>query len=356
MIKSIQLKKYLKSLTLLIMFFTGVVIAEPMVLKYDTELSEGTTIKLPLYGVVNVSIDWGDNSVPEIRTEPGTVVHTYNTEGQYVVSISGSLESFGKAIYAIENDNLREVVSFGNVGLRSLFYAFYNAKNLTTVPKSIPNTVTNLSNTCRGATIFNQDLSGWDVSNVTNMSNMFSWAVTFNQDLSNWDVSNVISMGSMFRAAVLFNQDLSSWNVSNVVGMTSMFTDAVLFNQDLSSWDVSNVLDMAAMFYNASDFDQDLSGWDVSNVRSMWAMFAFTETFNQDLSSWDVSNVTDMGDMFIGSDAFNQDLSNWDISNVNDMKGMFKGTNLSVQNYDALLMAWSTLNVTPGVDFSGGYS
>ena len=42
-----------------------------------------------------------------------------------------------------------------------------------------------------GATSFNGDLSGWNVSNVTNMSDMFSGATSFNGDLSGWNVSNV---------------------------------------------------------------------------------------------------------------------------------------------------------------------
>jgi surface protein len=35
---------------------------------------------------------------------------------------------------------------------------------------------------------FNEDISGWDVSNVTNMHNMFACAKSFNQDISGWDV------------------------------------------------------------------------------------------------------------------------------------------------------------------------
>jgi surface protein len=39
----------------------------------------------------------------------------------------------------------------------------------------------------RGATLFDADISGWDVSLVTNMENMFASATHFDQDLSNWD-------------------------------------------------------------------------------------------------------------------------------------------------------------------------
>ena len=36
------------------------------------------------------------------------------------------------------------------------------------------------------ADAFNQNISGWDVSNVTNMRGMFRGADAFNQDLNGW--------------------------------------------------------------------------------------------------------------------------------------------------------------------------
>ena len=71
-------------------------------------------------------------------------------------------------------------------------------------------------------TIFNQDLSNWDVSNVTNMNYMFQSYPNsrpyhpFNQDISNWDVSNVNQLRSMFAHSV-FNQNLSQWDTTNVL-------------------------------------------------------------------------------------------------------------------------------------------
>ncbi len=62
--------------------------------------------------------------------------------------------------------------------------------------------------------VFNQDISGWDVSNVTNMSYMFDHAMNFNQDISRWDVSKVVNMDNMFNSAYSFNQNLSGWNVA----------------------------------------------------------------------------------------------------------------------------------------------
>ena len=84
-----------------------------------------------------------------------------------------------------------------------------------------------------GATLFSQDLSGWDVSKVTDMSDMFSGAISFNQDISEWDVSSVTGMRDMFRGATAFNHDLSGWDVSKVTEMSFIFRDASVLTRTL---------------------------------------------------------------------------------------------------------------------------
>ena len=46
-------------------------------------------------------------------------------------------------------------------------------------------------------------------------------------------------MNAMFWGAENFNQDISGWNVSNVTDFDNMFTEATQFLQDLSRWDVT---------------------------------------------------------------------------------------------------------------------
>ncbi|MBC6426311.1 MAG: BspA family leucine-rich repeat surface protein [Ekhidna sp.] len=110
--------------------------------------------------------------------------------------------------------------------------------------------------------------------------------------------------------------------------------------------DLSNVTSMFRMFINSS-FSGDLSKWDVSKVTNMGLIFSGSD-FNGDLSEWDVSKVMNMSGMFASS-PFNQDLSKWDISSVNNMFGMFNdNTSMSSENYDKLLIGWSTLNEEAG--------
>ena len=75
------------------------------------------------------------------------------------------------------------------------------------------------------------------------------------------------------RMLLLFNQDISGWDISNVIDISSIFLGATSFNQDISSWDTSSVTSMASTFFGATSFNQDISTWDTSNVTSMNGMF-----------------------------------------------------------------------------------
>ncbi|MDD3861002.1 MAG: BspA family leucine-rich repeat surface protein, partial [Bacteroidales bacterium] len=342
---------------------------EQMILEFNTNLSEGKTITLPLYGIVDVIVDWGDGNSEQFTSE-GNKEHTYNYDGSYTVTISGTLTHFGTNDYP-NADKLVKIHSFGEIGLTDLSYSCQNAINLTVVPTQIPDEVTNLSYMFQNASLFNYDIGSWNVSNVTNMSNMFfnapaynqdigNWDVsnvtnmsgmfganyeissTFNQNIGNWDVSNVTNMSNMFYLDTSFNQDIGSWNVINVTNMSNIFGYAFMFNQDISNWNVSNVTNMNFMFCGASSFDQNIGNWDVSNVTNMQDMFNYATSFNQDIGNWDVSNVTNMQDMFNYATSFNQDIGNWDVSNVVDMSRMFM--NASEFNQD--IGSWNVSNVT----------
>ena len=209
--------------------------------------------------------------------------------------------------------------------------------------------VTDMSNMFSGAAAFNQDIGGWNVSGVTSMNSMFLDAIAFNQDIGGWNISGVTDMGVMFGGALTFNQDIGGWNVSGVTDMGVMFGDALAFNQDIGGWNVSSVTDMRFMFQDATSFNQDIGGWNVSNVENMNYMFVRALAFNQDIGSWNVSSVTDMNYMFTYATSFNQDISGWNVSSASVMSGMLNGSGLSTYHYEELLIAWDTLTLQKGV-------
>jgi surface protein len=185
---------------------------------------------------------------------------------------------------------------------------------------------------------------------------MFNNAINFNQPLNNWDVSNVTDMSLMFTQAFIFDQALNNWNVSNVTNMCAMFSETQVFNQPLNSWVVTNVTNIVGMFYSAESFNQPLNSWDVSNVTNMSTMFEGAINFNQPLNNWDVSNVTYMDRMFYNALSFNQDISDWVFNPNINFSSFLAYSNLSSENYDALLQSFVNQNLHDKELFAGGLS
>jgi surface protein len=182
---------------------------------------------------------------------------------------------------------LTRVDSFGKLGITSLASAFYKCTGLASVPKTVPDSVTDMFAMFRGCSgaAFNPDVSNWDVSKVTNMSNMFRdcSGAAFNPDVSNWDVSKVTNMSNMFYncSGAAFNPVVSNWNVSKVTDMYQMFRGCSgdAFNPDVSNWNVSKVTDMTRMFYNCygDAFNPDMKRWTLKTGVATAAMFLWSK-------------------------------------------------------------------------------
>jgi len=243
---------------------------KPMIINvYISSLFEYSTVTLPFNSISSLNVNWGNGFSTSYTTPP---TYTYNQVSSYTISISGRALSYGDTNieYAPIQLAISSVSQWGNIGLTSLAGAFSRASNLVSLPNNIPSSVTDMSLMFQNimnpnVSKFNQDISGWDVSNVTNMDRMFMNAISFNQPLNNWNTSSVTNMRGMF-AFTEFNQDISKWNVSNVTNMDHMFYNTTSFNQPLNTWNTSSVTDMTSMFEGASSFNQDLSLWNVSNV------------------------------------------------------------------------------------------
>jgi len=200
---------------------------DPMKLVFTTT-EASKSIALPLNGTVNCTVNWGDGSAPENFTTSGDKPHTFATAGTYTVSIIGSLTWFGAFSAWAGVEYLTSVSDFGSIGLTDLTGAFIEADNLTSVPTTLPTTVTNLGG-CFSFIDQNSitNLDSWNTSSVTNMRSMFLYASAFNQNISNWDVSNVTNMSYMFQGTS-FNQNIGSWNVGKVTEMENMFKNVTL--------------------------------------------------------------------------------------------------------------------------------
>ncbi len=156
----------------------------------------------------------------------------------------------------------------------------------------------------------NLDVTATDVPNLDNCNTleaMFSECrkLKGNQSFNKWNVSSITSMNRTFYFDSLFNIDLSSWDVSNVVDFQGMFLLSH-FNQDISSWNVSNAENMDYMFF-LSPFVQDLSSWCVPKITSVPIDFStswanFPKPFWGSCIVWKGENSTDFntGSNWIG--------------------------------------------------------
>ena len=256
-------------------------VVRPFVTTWETTAAN-EDILIPLTGS-DMAITWGDGTA-DTGLSTGQHTHAYGTAGNHTVSISGGLERITMGGLDFTSA-LRSIDQWGDTRWTSMNSAFedtlitYNAADAPDLSR-----VTDMTGMFR-ASLFDGDVSDWNVSKVTDMTRMFRGAVSFNQSLNSWDVSSVKSMTGMFSQADSFNQPLDKWNVSSVTDMQSMFERASSFNQPLDSWDVSRVIYMRGMFDNAASFDQPLDSWDVSRVSSMDRMLDDT-TYTRNLGPW----------------------------------------------------------------------
>lgn len=293
----------------------------------------------------DLEIDWGDGTIQTVKSgDDDTILeqlglisnkytHTY-TDSYIDKQISIKHIDGASPIQFFSSDAIKTVQRWYSKGYQPsriinesahLYHdmTFFGLGPLETVPNIAPPNTTDLSGLFYNASTFNQDISGWDVSNVTSLANTFTYALSFNQDISGWDVSNVTSLVYTFTYAVAFNQPIGAWNVSKVTTLYQTFNTAMAFNQPLDQWDVSNVTDMTGTFGNTKTFNQPLNTWNTGNVTTMQRMFSATKTFNQDISAWNTSNVTDMAGMFVEASAFDQNLSQWCVPLIASLPSSF---------------------------------
>jgi len=283
-------------------------VVNPFVTQWLLAAADKTiTLPLPAAGTYDFVVDWGDGTTGIVTAyNDADIMHTYTTAGIKTVSIKGKMTHWS---FNNGGDKLKitDVLSGGSTGLTSLYGGFYGCSNLRFVAND----------------------SKW-TKDVTDTSRVFYSCSLFNSDISAWDVSSVDDMSYMFYGCSVFNSDISAWDVSSVTDMNRKFVNCSAFNSDVSAWDVSSVDDMTNMFYGCSVFNSDISAWNVSSVTTMSRMLNGANAFNSDISAWDVSSVTDMAYMLNGANAF------------------------STANYNLLLNAWSSLTLKPRVPFHAG--
>lgn len=101
---------------------------KPLQLEYTTTTAN-ETVRLPLYGDVNVTVDWGDGSTIQTVTS-NNPTHEYSSIGAYTVQITGDFRQIFSG-----STNITKVLDWGdsNALLNNLNNAFNGCVNLTEV-------------------------------------------------------------------------------------------------------------------------------------------------------------------------------------------------------------------------------
>jgi len=285
------------------------------------------------------TIDWGDGTV----TKCGELIdhtHTYSTSGDYIVSIDGWYDTFRYNSNNNSKDNLREIIQYGCLNAIGGDLNIDNC-DITATDRIILTSGYSLFSI--PSLVYNTSINNLDTTSLSSAKYMFRDATLFNQPLDLWEVSNVVDMSYMFSNCSIFNQPLNSWDVSSLTNTLLMFSGCTNFNQPLDSWDVSSAINTKLMFHRCSNFDQPLNSWDVSSVTDMMQMFYECSNFNQPLDSWDTSSVTTMRYMFRDALKFDQPLDSWDYSSVTQISNFMEyksPSNYSDTYYDDLLIKW----------------
>ncbi len=130
---------------------------------------------------------------------------------------------------------------------------------------------------------------------------------------------------------------------------------------DTKAPNLAMVTDMRDMFNYCQRLEgANLNSWDVSKVTSMAGMFATCYVFNGQIENWEVGKVENMLMMFASARKFDRNLGSWDISSLTNADRMFIDAELSISNYDALLIGWGQQleagTAKKNVKFHGGRS
>ena len=105
---------------------------------------------------------------------------------------------------------------------------------------------------------FNCDLSDWDVRNVKDMVYMFVNCKNFEGNgLKYWKTNNLINATGTFKGCMKFNEDISGWDMSEVNSVTEMFYNCENFDKDISEWDLKSVKEFKGVFFKCLKLNPD---------------------------------------------------------------------------------------------------
>jgi surface protein len=282
---------------------------------YGTTLAPITTIKKQVIGTADLS--WNTTNVKNMSSL-FSATYYFNQKLPWNVSNATNMSS----MFATGTTALRNTFNNGDLAGSSGVPLNWTATKCTTFVSMFAYT-----SGFNQPILFLVDTSGVELTIRCNLTSMFQNTTMFNQNISNWNVSRVINMTNMFNTAVAFNNGSATndganaltWYAPNCLFFPAMFSSATSFNQPISTLvDTSGVAVCAfnSMFSGATLFNQNISGWNVSKANPMNSMFASAVSFNNGATgniggnqlNWNAPICMSFASMFNLAAAFNQQI------------------------------------------------
>jgi len=213
-------------------------------------VSNSTSITLPLVsgGTYDFYVAWGDGTRSHITAyNQSEVTHDYGVAGTYTMRIWGTIVGIG---FANGNDRLKflNISRFGPLKSTNSYlgFDFRNCSNLTITATDFPDVVliTQFISTFLNNFLLTSvpGLNRCVVApNLYSLQGMFYACVMFNQDITEFiNKAKPYVLTNMLVQALLFDQNLSGWDISNLEDATGFLNLARLstanFDATLISW------------------------------------------------------------------------------------------------------------------------
>lgn len=211
-----------------------------------------TTIRLPIRGTVDVSIDWGDGTITshtQADSDAAKIEHTYvGATDPAQIRITGTFTTWAGVHTPVWSRScILTVNSWAETLTTNMVYGFYQTARLTKVA-AVPDTITTmewafyqnlaltepLDLTVPNLTTANSAFYQFDGNApvtlrtspaLTNVARMFYGARYLNQPVIITDTSAVTSanFAQMFQNATVFNQDLTGLRTDSVTTVPNSF-------------------------------------------------------------------------------------------------------------------------------------
>ena len=272
----------------------------------------------------------------------GNTTITFPSAGTYDIAITGN---FARP-YFRDDQALDSVKQWSNTPLTSLEESFESCGGFRNLATNAP-----------------------DLSICTSMRKTFYRAADnyknagrsrYVNSLNNWNTSNITNMYQTFDSTKLNYANLGSWNTSNVTTMNRTFAGAGGFNNggidNLNNWDVSKVADFEYMFASCDSLKQYIGGWQFGVPTEFDNMFNNTDSLDSSwgLANWNTANVTNINNIF--SNASYVDITSWNINNVTNFGSIAPQPNLTISQYENLLVSWAAQTPQSNRSFNAGAS